>query len=237
MNVIEVTGLRKSYPERTAVDGVSFQVGRGEIFGLAGPNGGGKTTLVECLSGLRRPDGGTVRVLGHDPWRERSALHQRIGVQLQDSRLPGELRVGEALRLYSTFYREPADWRELMATWELTDRRNTAFNKLSGGWRQRLLIALALVGKPELVVLDELTTGLDPYARRATWAMVRELRTLGVTVVLVSHFMDEAEALCDRVAVLGAGRLLALGSPAELVAEAGADNLEEAFLDLVEEYR
>lgn len=234
MDVIEVDGLRKSYGGKVAVDGVSLAVRRGEIFGIAGPNGAGKTTLVECLTGMRTADSGTVRVLGHDPARERRALLQRVGVQLQESALPGSLRVAEALRLYSTYYAAPADWQEVMERWDLQEKRNTNFGDLSGGWKQRLLIALALVGDPEVAVLDELTTALDPYARRATWELIREMRDSGVTVLLVSHFMDETEQLCDRVGVLDRGRIIATGSPRQLRERTGQSSLDEAFVALVE---
>jgi len=238
MAIIEVEGLRKMYGGTVAVDGVSFTVSQGEIFGLVGPNGAGKTSIVETLAGLRRPDAGTVRVLGHDPGRERRELAQRIGIQLQEAALPDRLRVREALDLYASFYRDPADWRDLIAEWGLEDKRDTAFADLSGGLKQRLLVALAFVGSPELVFLDELTTGLDPRARRTTWNIVRDIRAKGVTVVLVTHFMDEAEQLCDRVAVVDRGRIVALDRPAALVNEAcigkaeGQASLEDVFLAL-----
>ncbi|MFB4275451.1 ABC transporter ATP-binding protein [Nonomuraea sp. MTCD27] len=217
-----------------AVDGVSLRVARGEIFGIAGPNGAGKTTLVECMSGLRRPDGGTLRVLGLDPQNDRRELLQRIGAQLQEAALPDAIKVGEALRMYASFYDKPADWRALMSEWGLADRKGERFANLSGGWKQRLFIALALVGNPEVVFLDELTTGLDPAARRTTWGQIREMRDRGVTVVLVTHFMDEAEALCDRLAVICRGRVVAEGSPRELIAQAGSDSLENAYFALTE---
>jgi ABC-2 type transport system ATP-binding protein len=238
MSIIEVEGLRKAYGGKVAVDGVSFTVGQGEIFGLVGPNGAGKTSIVETLAGLRRPDAGTVRVLGHDPANERRELAQRIGIQLQSAELPDRLRVWEALDLYASFYRDPADWRDLLVEWDLEDKRDTAFADLSGGLKQRLMVVLAFVGSPELVFLDELTTGLDPRARRATWEIVRDIRTKGVTVLLVTHFMDEAEQLCDRVAVVDRGRLVALDRPAALVDRAtigmaeGQASLEDVFLAL-----
>ncbi|NUP01634.1 MAG: ABC transporter ATP-binding protein [Nonomuraea sp.] len=232
MTVIEIDDLRKSYKGNRAVNGVSLTVGRGEIFGIAGPNGAGKTTVVECVSGLRRPDGGTVRVLGLDPYGDRRALLQRVGAQLQEAALPDALKVGEALRLYASLYDHPADWRTLMDEWGLTDRKGTRFAALSGGWKQRLFIALALVGNPEVVLLDELTTGLDPDARRTTWGLIRAMRERGVTVVLVTHFMDEAEALCDRIAVVDGGRVVAQGTPRELVGQADAASLEDAYFAL-----
>jgi ABC-2 type transport system ATP-binding protein len=223
MPVIEVTNLYKRYRDYIAVRDVSFTVEQGEIFGLLGPNGAGKTTTVECIEGLRTPDGGSIRVLDLDPRSGRDDLHQRVGVQLQESRLPDKLTVGEALELYSSFYRTPANWEHLMETLGLAGKRDTRFGKLSGGQKQRLSIALALVGRPQIAVLDELTTGLDPGARRDTWALIEEIRAQGVTTLLVTHFMEEAERLCDRVAVLDAGRLVAIDSPAGLAARVGGD--------------
>jgi len=216
--VIEVRNLRKRYGDHVAVDDVSFSVERGEIFGIVGPNGAGKTTTAECIEGLRWADGGAISVLGMDPRRDGAALRQRLGAQLQESALPDRMRVWEALDLYSSFYREPADWRRLMRDLGLQDRRSARFGTLSGGQKQRLSIALALVGSPEIAVLDELTTGLDPHARRDTWGLIEQVRDRGVTVLLVTHSMDEAERLCDRVAVIDAGRVVAVDSPAGLVA-------------------
>jgi ABC-2 type transport system ATP-binding protein len=216
--VIEVTGLHKRYGGTVAVDDVSFSVERGEIFGVLGPNGAGKTTTVECVEGLRRPDRGTVSVLGLDPRRDRAELTQRVGVQLQRSELPEKMKVAEALALYSSFYREPADWPRLLEELGIADQAGTRFGKLSGGQRQRVSIALALAGRPEIAILDELTTGLDPQARRDTWRLIEQVRDRGVTVVLVTHFMEEAERLCDRIAVIDAGRVAAIDTPAGLVA-------------------
>jgi ABC-2 type transport system ATP-binding protein len=218
MAVIEVRDLRKRYGGRLALDGVSFEVREGEIFGIVGPNGAGKTSTVECLAGLRRPDSGTIRVLGLDPRRDGIEIKQRVGVQLQESQLPDNLRVWEALDLYASFYRHPRDWPELLEQWGLSGHRDAAYRTLSGGQKQRLLIALALIGNPQVAVLDELTTGLDPAARRHTWELVRRIRSTGVTVVLVSHYMDEVERLCDRVAVFDGGRIVATDTPAGLVA-------------------
>ena len=223
MPVIEVTNLRKRYGGRTVVHDVSFTVERGEIFGIIGPNGAGKTTTVECIGGLRRPDGGRIAVLGLDPGRDRTELRPRVGVQLQDGQLPEKLTVREALELYSSFYADPADWRRLAGDLGLAATHGTRFGKLSGGQRQRLSIALALIGNPRLAILDELTTGLDPHARRDTWQLVEQVRAGGVTVLLVSHFMDEAERLCDRIAVVDGGRLVTVDTPAGLVARAGGE--------------
>jgi ABC-2 type transport system ATP-binding protein len=218
--VIEVQHLHKEYRDTVAVDDVSFTVQPGEIFGILGPNGAGKTTTVECIEGLRAPDGGQIRVLGLDPRRNRAELTQQLGVQLQDSQLPDRLGVGEALELYSSFYRAPADWRSLMEQLGLADKRKTAFGKLSGGQQQRLSIALALVGNPQVAVLDELTTGLDPQARRDTWELIEGVRSRGVTILLVTHFMEEAERLCDRVALIDSGRVVAVDTPAALAERA-----------------
>jgi ABC-2 type transport system ATP-binding protein len=207
MPVIEVQNLRKRYGDRVAVDDVSFSVEAGEIFGILGPNGAGKTTIVESIAGLRTPDEGTIRVLG------------RLGVQLQESALPPRLKVGEALRLYASFYETHADPDALMH--ELGLDEDVPYAKLSGGQQQRLSIALALVGDPQIAILDELTTGLDPQARRDTWALIERIRDRGVSVLLVTHFMDEAERLADRVAVIDSGRLVALDTPAGLAARAG----------------
>ena len=220
--VIEVTGLTKRYGGQAVVDGISFHVDRGEIFGILGPNGAGKTTAVECMEGLRRRDAGQVRILGLDPLTDGHRLPQRIGVQLQETRLQDKLKVREALELYASFYPNPADWRELLKRWGLAGQAGSSFGKLSGGQKQRLFIALALVGNPEVVFLDELTSGLDPGARRATWDLISQVRDDGVTVVLVSHFMDEVEELCDRVAILERGRIAALDTPAGLVDSVGA---------------
>ncbi|MGI5170812.1 ABC transporter ATP-binding protein [Spirillospora sp. CA-253888] len=217
MSIIEVTGLRKAYGGRPVVDDVAFAVEEGEIFGILGPNGAGKTTTVECVEGLRRPDAGTVRVAGLDPRADRDELTGILGVQLQESELQEKLTVQEALQLYSAFYPNPADWRELAERLGLTGKLTTRFGKLSGGQKQRLFIALALVGRPRVVVLDELTTGLDPRARRDTWKLIEEVRDTGVTVLLVTHFMEEAQRLCDRIAVFKQGRVAALDSPAGLI--------------------
>ncbi|MGW7538136.1 ABC transporter ATP-binding protein [Amycolatopsis sp. NPDC054798] len=220
MAIIEVDSLVKRYGGQAVVDGVSFAVEPGEIFGILGPNGAGKTTTVECVEGLCRPDGGEIRVCGLDPRRDGGELRQVLGGQLQESELPDKLEVGEALRLYSSFYRDPADWRELAGILTLETKLGTQFRRLSGGQKQRLSIALALLGNPKVAVLDELTTGLDPQARRDVWGLVERIRARGVTILLVTHFMEEAERLCDRLAVIDAGRVVAVDTPAGLVSRA-----------------
>ncbi|MFD3841090.1 ABC transporter ATP-binding protein [Streptomyces sp. NPDC058642] len=217
MSVIEVTELRKSYGGRPAVDGVSFAVEEGEIFGVLGPNGAGKTTTVECVEGLRVPDAGRVRVTGLDPIADHERVARVLGAQLQQSELQPKLTVREALELYAAFHEKPADWRPLAERLGLTGTLTTRFGKLSGGQKQRLFIALALIGNPRVVVLDELTTGLDPRARRDTWELIEEVRASGVTVLLVTHFMEEAQRLCDRIAVIDKGRIAALDTPAGLI--------------------
>jgi ABC-2 type transport system ATP-binding protein len=221
--VVSVVGLRKSYGSACAVDGVSFEVESGEVFGIVGPNGAGKTTMVECLEGLRSPDGGVVRVLGLDPQQEGDALRERIGAQLQQSALPARLRVGEAMALFASFYPHPLPARGLLDELGLGDRVRVAWGDLSGGQRQRLAIALALVGDPDLVFFDELTSGLDPQARRATWDLVCGVRDRGKTIVLTTHFMEEAERLCDRVMIIDHGLVVALDTPADLVRSLGAE--------------
>ncbi|MDV6011605.1 ABC transporter ATP-binding protein [Haloechinothrix sp. LS1_15] len=223
MPVIEVANLRKAYGETVAVDDVSFTVDEGEIFGIVGRNGAGKTTAVECVAGLRTPDAGSITVAGLDPRADRDRLRRVLGVQLQECRLPEKLRVGEAMWLYRSFYPDGADPGTLLAGLGLDGMRDTAFEDLSGGQQQRLSIALALVGDPRIAVLDELTTGLDPQSRRETWRLIENVRASGVTVVLVSHFMDEVERLCDRLAVLDRGRLVALDTPAGLVERVGGE--------------
>ncbi|HUV89062.1 MAG TPA: ABC transporter ATP-binding protein, partial [Anaerolineae bacterium] len=222
-SIVQVEGLRKTYGPTVAVDDVSFEVREGEIFGMVGPNGAGKTTTIECLEGLRKPDQGTIRVLGVDPQRESQTLRERTGMQLQQSNLPDRMRVWEALDLYASFYPKAADWKELLAQLGLEEKRNAPFSKLSGGQKQRLFIALALLPDPQLVFLDELTTGLDPQARHTIWDLVRDVRAKGKTVLLTTHFMEEAERLCDRVAILDHGRIVALDTPAALIRGLGVE--------------
>ena len=222
--VIQAESLHKVYGAAVAVDDISFEVARGEIFGIIGPNGAGKTTTTEMLEGLRNPDGGRVRVLGLDPQTQGDELRQRIGVQLQQAVLPDKLKVWEALDLFAAFYRHAADWHPLLSEWGLSEKRHTAFGHLSGGQKQRLFIALALINEPEVVFLDELTTGLDPQARHETWDHIRAIRQRGATVILVTHFMDEAERLCDRIAIVDHGRIVALDTPQNLVHGLQAEN-------------
>ena len=223
MNVIEVQNLRKKYGSTVAVDNISFNVQQGEIFTIVGPNGAGKSTTVESIMGLRQPDGGTIRVLGLDPQKDEQELRQRIGIQLQQAALPERLKVWEALNLYSSFYEKTVPWEKLLEDWGLTEKRNANFKNLSGGQKQRLFVALALLNDPELVFLDELTTGLDPQARRATWDAVRAIRDQGKTVVLVTHFMDEAEELADRIAIIDQGNVVALDTPGALIQDLHAE--------------
>ena len=220
---IEVRHLRKTYRATVAVDDVSFSVAEGEIFGILGPNGAGKTTTVECVIGLRFPDAGAIRVMGLDPHADREDLHAIVGVQLQASALPGCLKVGEILDLYHSFYREAADLGEIMDSLGLAEKRNASYRSLSGGLKQRVSIALALIGNPRVAVLDEMTTGLDPQARRGTWHLIEQVRDRDVTIILVTHYMDEAERLCDRIALLDRGRIVAIDTPEGLAGRAGVD--------------
>jgi ABC-2 type transport system ATP-binding protein len=222
---VSVHRLTKRYGTAAAVDDLSLEVQQGEIFGILGPNGAGKTTTIECIVGLRSPNAGTIRVLGLDPRseREREELHTLVGVQLQQSALPAKLTAGEILELYHSFYSHPSSTAELADALGLTEKWRTRYEHLSGGQKQRLSIALALVGQPRIAVLDEMTTGLDPQARRDTWALIESARARGVTILLVTHSMDEAERLCDRVALIDQGRVVAMGTPSEVVAEAGGE--------------
>jgi len=215
--VIEVSGLSKRYGQTRAVDDVTLTVFDGEIFGLIGPNGAGKTTTMECIEGLRPPDSGRLSVLGLDPFRDTVALLDRIGVQLQEAQLQKRIKVSEALGLWSSLYRKPVDGLKLLGQLGIAGKANARFMTLSGGQKQRLFIALALINDPEVVFLDELTTGLDPQARRAIWDLVRGIRDRGKTVFLTTHLMEEAERLCDRVAIIDYGRIVDVDSPEELV--------------------
>jgi ABC-2 type transport system ATP-binding protein len=218
-SIIEVRNLRKTYGTTVAVDDISFTVSEGEIFGLLGPNGAGKTTTVECLQGLRHPDSGDIHVLGLDPRTQAQELRRRIGSQLQESALPDRIKVWEALDLFASVTPDALDWHTLLEQWGLADKRKSSFSSLSGGQRQRLFVALSLVNNPEVVFLDEMTTGLDPAARHVAWNLIRTIRDSGTTVVLVTHFMDEAEELCDRIAVVDRGKIVASDTPHGLIAE------------------
>jgi len=216
-DIIEVKNLRKTYSHVIAVDDVSFSVVEGEIFGLLGPNGAGKTTTVECLQGLRHSFSGNVRVLGLNPHDDAQAIRKQIGSQLQESALPDRIKVWEALDLFASLTPNALNWEALLEQWGLTEKRKASFSSLSGGQRQRLFIALALVNDPNVVFLDEMTQGLDPAARRVAWELIRAIRDRGKTVVLVTHFMDEAENLCDRLAIVNHGKVIATDSPQGLI--------------------
>lgn len=228
---INVEAVTKAYGELRAVDGIDLEVAEGEIFGIIGPNGAGKTTLVECMEGLRTPDSGTVEVLGLNPEHDARAIRRRTGVQLQSAALPSHITISEALRLFASFYADPADWRTLMSRLGLQDKRDTLIENLSGGQRQRVFVALALINSPELVFLDELTTGLDPQSRLAIWELVEDIRGAGTTVLLTTHLMEEAERLCDRVAIVDHGRVVALGTLDELLASIDAESRLSFRLD------
>jgi len=215
--VIEVSGLSKSYGSTRAIDAATFEVRQGEIFGLIGPNGAGKTTTMECIEGLRAPDAGRLSVLGLNPLKDGKALQNRIGVQLQEAQLQKRITVREAIGLWSSLYDAPLDGHQLLAQLGIAGKANARFMTLSGGQKQRLFIALALINDPDVVFLDELTTGLDPQARRAIWELVRSIRDRGKTVFLTTHLMEEAERLCDRVAIIDHGRIVDIDSPAGLV--------------------
>ncbi len=216
-SIIEVRNLRKTYGNTIAVDDISFEVAEGEIFGFLGPNGAGKTTTVECLQALRKPDSGNIRVLGIDPHTQAQALHRRIGSQLQESALPDRIKVWEALDLFASVTPNALDWQVLLEQWGLAGKQKASFSSLSGGQRQRLFVALSLVNNPEVVFLDEMTTGLDPAARHVAWDLIRAIRDRGTTVALVTHFMDEAEELCDRVAIVDRGKIVASDTPQGLI--------------------
>ncbi len=224
-DTITVQHLVKRYGEFVAVDDISFTIHEGEIFGIIGPNGAGKTTTVECISGLRVPDSGSISVYGLSPHKDRDKIRKLVGVQLQESALPPRLKVGEALNLFASFYSDPLNPNELLDLLGITKVKNSQFRKLSGGQKQRLSIALALVGKTRVAILDELTTGLDPEARRETWDLIEGVRERGVTVILVTHFMDEAERLCDRISLINHGKLVVLDTPEAIAALAGGNRL------------
>ncbi|MDP9793682.1 ABC-2 type transport system ATP-binding protein [Catenuloplanes nepalensis] len=232
MTAIEVRNLHQRYGRRTALNGVDLTVADGEVVGLLGRNGAGKSTTVGVIAGLLRPDRGTARVRGLDPIADRREVRRLLGVQLQDAALHPSLTVRELVRLHRGFHATGADPDELIETLGLTGVRDTRFENLSGGEAQRTSIAVALTGRPRVALLDELTTGLDPEARRHLWRVITGLRADGMTVLLVSHAMEEVERLCDRVVLLDRGRVLATGTPAALIARTGGDTLDEAFLTL-----
>lgn len=241
-NVVTVRNLVKHYKDVKAVDGISFNVKQGEIFGIVGPNGAGKTTTIECIAGMRRIDSGLVDVLGLDPVRDSFALKKRIGLQQQESEIPDRLRLCEAMELFSSFYEKSLDWKMLLEQLNLWEKKDSFYSALSGGQKKRLFVAMALIGDPEIVFLDEFTSGLDPQARRSIWKLVRSLRDQGRTVVLSSHYMDEAERLCDRVAIVDHGKLAALDSPSNLISRHGGytrvhfnvgEGFEHAFLSQI----
>ncbi|MFC2165809.1 ABC transporter ATP-binding protein [Acidobacteriota bacterium] len=221
---ITVENLRKNYGSLTAVNNISFAVQNEEIFGIVGPNGAGKTTTIECLEGLKQPDHGHVQVLGFDPQKDRRALNEHIGVQLQESNIAAQIKVWEVLDLYTSFYTNPVDYEGLLEKLSLLSIRNSFYSKLSGGQKQRLFIALSLINNPAIVFFDELTTGLDPQARRLIWDLVRQVNDQGKTVVLTTHFMEEAERLCDRVLIMDHGQIVALDSPEKLIQNLGAEH-------------
>ena len=222
--VIKVKNLRKTYGNLVAVDDISFEVEEGEIFGMVGPNGAGKTTTIECIEGLRQQNSGSVQLLGMDPLKNRRGIAQHIGIQLQESALPQRLRVGEAMDLFASFYEQRVNNEDLLDTLGLSEKRSSPFKKLSGGQKQRLFIALALINKPSVVFFDELTTGLDPQARRSMWELVRQIREEGCTVFLTTHFMEEAERLCDRVLIIDRGKLISLDTPEAMIRSLGVEN-------------
>src|SRR5579872_2635216 len=222
---IAVEHLFKKYGEFVAVNDVSFSIHEGEIFGIIGPNGAGKTTTVECISGLRVPDSGSVSIFGLSPQKDRNKIRKFLGVQLQQSAMPPRLKLGEAVELFASFYSDPLDANDLLETLGIKDIKNSMFKNLSGGQKQRLSIALALIGNPKVAILDELTTGLDPEARRETWTLIEGIRDRGVTVILVTHFMDEAERLCDRLALINHGRLVVLDTPETIASLAGGNRV------------
>jgi ABC-2 type transport system ATP-binding protein len=234
-SVVTVEHLVKRYGRLVAVNDVSFSIREGEIFGLIGPNGAGKTTTVECISGVRAPTSGSITVYGLSPHKDRNKMREFVGVQLQESALPPRLRVGEAVKLFASFYSNPQDPNALLESLGIKEVENSAFKNLSGGQKQRLSIALALVGNPKLAILDELTTGLDPEARRETWSLIERMRDRGVTVILVTHFMDEAERLCDRLALINHGTVRALDTPEAIAAKAGGSRVRFAPSQPVDE--
>ena len=222
-----VRGLRKRYADVVAVDGLDLEIARGECFGLLGPNGAGKTTTIEICEGLTDPDEGDVVVLGRRWSHDGDALRQRLGIQLQETQLADKLTVGETVHLFASFYREAREVDDVIALVQLDEKRGARVGKLSGGQKQRLALACAIVGDPELLFLDEPTTGLDPQSRRQLWELIEQLKAAGRTILLTTHYMDEAERLCDRVAIVDHGKVIALGTPRELIGSLGAEHVVE----------
>jgi ABC-2 type transport system ATP-binding protein len=222
---VVVQHVVKKYGHQVAVDDVSLSINQGEIFGIIGPNGAGKTTTVECISGLRAPDSGSISVFGLSPRKDRNKIREFVGVQLQESALPPRIKVREAVRLFASSYSNPLDPDQLLESLGIKQIANSSFKNLSGGQKQRVSVALALVGNPKLAILDELTTGLDPEARREIWSLIEHMRDRGVTVILVTHFMDEAERLCDRLALIDHGAVIALDTPEAIAAKAGGSRV------------
>jgi len=229
--IVQVRNLRKTYGPKVAVADVSFDVQRGEIFGILGPNGAGKSTTVECVAGLREADAGQIFVEGIDVRRHPDQIRGILGIQFQQAEMHDKITVREALKMFAAFHAKPANPEELIHLLDLEDKADARFASLSGGQKQRVSIALALVGNPRIAILDELTTGLDPQTRRNIWAVVERLRDAGITIILVSHYMDEVERLADRLIIIDAGLVVAHGTPTELVAQTpGATNLEDVFV-------
>lgn len=223
--VIEVEGIYKSFGDTKAVNGISFEVRKGEIFGMIGPNGAGKTTTIECIEGLKKPDSGRISVLGLDPWKDRKKLYNKIGVQLQETSYPDNLKVNEICKLFSSFYSNPVPYEELLKKFDLYEKKNAYISKMSGGQKQKLAIILALIARPEIVFLDELTTGLDPHARRSMWGLVKELKNEGMTVYMTTHYMQEAEFLCDRLAIVDKGQIIAMDTMENIFSKYAGDEV------------
>ena len=231
--IIKVQNLRKQYPGKLAVKDVSFEVMPGEIFGVLGPNGAGKTTSVECIAGLRVADGGSISVLGIDPQAKPHLIREHIGIQFQEMQLHDKITVREALKMFAAFHKNPANINNLVTILGLNEKLDARFKTLSGGQKQRVSIALALIGKPKIAILDEMTTGLDPQARRSVWEAIRAVRNAGTTILLVTHFMEEAERLCDRLVLIDGGEIIAEGTPAGLIEQTpDASSLEDVFVSL-----
>lgn len=228
--VLTAKGLRKTYGSITAVDGLDLVLEKSEIFGLLGHNGAGKSTAIECILGTKTPDSGTVEVLGMEPRHNRKRLFERVGVQFQQTGYQDKIKVGEICKVTASLYKSPANWRELLKAFDLADKESRDVADLSGGERQKLSVLLALLPQPELVFLDELTTGLDPKARREVWKHLQRLKEKGLTILLTSHYMDEVEALCDRICILKQGKMMALGTVAEVIRLSGQTTLEDAYL-------